>query len=87
MSSGRTSTRERCGDCARHVAKTWLGRHRASGCMVARGVASLDPKFWLDSSLRLRPFDTLARNGGYYGVRTLRPRTKRKFEKVTEGMM
>lgn len=82
-----TLTRRRCDDCRRHVARSWFARHAASNCVVAPGLTPPAPKFWLDSSLRLRPFDTLTRNGGYYGVRTLRPRTKRKFEKVTEGTM
>lgn len=81
------STRKRCDACKNHVAASWLKRHQASGCTVARGIRPLTPLFWLDSSLRLRPFSTLARNGSYYDVRTLRPRVKRKFEKVTEGTM
>lgn len=81
------STRRRCDDCVAHVAKSWFARHRASGCRVAPGRRPPTPLFWLDSSLRLRQFNTLARNGSYYGVRTIRQPVKRKFEKVTEGTM
>jgi hypothetical protein len=63
------------------IARSWFARHQASDCTLARGTAP-KPKFWLDSSLRLRPFNTLARNGSYYGVRTLRPQVKRRFEPV-----
>jgi hypothetical protein len=75
-------TRKRCDDCAFHVAKTWFARHVASDCRVARGVRPPTPKFWLDGSLRLRPFETLARNGSYYGVRALRQRKSRRWEPV-----
>ena len=81
------SVRRLCDACRCHVARSWFARHVASGCRVARGVRLPTPKFWLDSSLRLRPIDTLRRNGSYYGVRTIRPKTKRKFERVTEGTM
>lgn len=81
-------TQRRCDSCKLDVAKTWFARHQASGCVIAPGhIPPEVPKFWLDSSLRLRPFNTLARNGSYYGVRTIRPPVKRKFEKVTEGTM
>lgn len=73
-------TRVRCDDCKSHVAKSWLARHRAGNCTVAPGRKPPTPKFWLDGSLRLRRFETLARNGSYHGVRTIRPRTKRRFE-------
>lgn len=76
------TTRKRCDACKSHVAKSWFARHVASGCRVAPGWKPLTPKFWLDSSLRLRPFDTLARNGSYYGVRTIRPRKSRRWEPV-----
>lgn len=81
------STRKRCDACKSHVAASWLKRHRASGCTVARGVQPPTPLFWLDSSLRLRPFNTLRRNGSYYGVRTIRPLAKRRWERVTEERM
>lgn len=84
--SGRAG-RKRCDACKWDVAKSWFARHRASSCVVAPGRAPALPKFWLDGSLRLRPFNTLTRNGNYYGVRTIRPPVKRKFEKVTEGTM
>lgn len=80
-------TLRRCDECQSHVAKSWFTRHVASSCRVAPGRKPPTPKFWLDASLRLRPFNTLARNGGYYGVRTIRPQAKRRFEKVTEGTM
>lgn len=76
------SFRKRCDACATHVSSSWFARHAASGCVVAPGRPPLTPKFWLDSSLHLRPFNTLARNGGYYGVRTLRPRKSRRWEAV-----
>lgn len=76
------TTRRRCDACKYHVAKTWFGRHEASGCVVAPGLKPPTPKFWLDSSLRLRPYVTLARDGGYYGVRRLQQRAKRRFEPV-----
>lgn len=72
--------RRRCDDCKSHVAKTWFARHQASNCRVAPGVRPPTPKFWLDSSLRLRPYATLARDGGYYGVRRLTQRKKRRWE-------
>lgn len=75
-------TRKRCDACKLDVARSWFARHVASGCALARGVKPPAPKFWLDSSLRLRPFNTLARNGSYYGVRTLRPRKSRRWEPV-----
>lgn len=74
--------RKRCDTCTAHVAASWFARHRASNCRVAPGRKPPTPKFWLDSSLRLRPFSTLSRNGSYYGVRTIRPRVKRRFEPV-----
>ena len=78
----RRRVRERCDTCGRDVARSWLARHVASGCRVAPGRPPPEPKFWLDSSLRLRPFNTLARNGSYYGVRTLHPRKKRSWMPV-----
>lgn len=77
--SGRENRRQ-CDDCKHHVTASWLKRHRASNCRVAPGVRPPEPKFWLDSSLRLRPYATLARNGGYYGVRHLGQRKKRRWE-------
>jgi hypothetical protein len=75
------STRRRCDACKLNVARSWFARHQASGCVVAPGhIPTEVPKFWLDSSLRLRPFATLARNGGYYGVRHLGQRKKRRWE-------
>lgn len=77
------TTRKRCDACKLDVAKTWFARHQASNCFVAPGhIPTSVPKFWLDGSLRLRPLATLARDQNYYGVRTLRPRTKRRFEPV-----
>jgi len=78
-------TRKRCDDCTFHVAAGWLVRHRASGCTVAIGLKHLTPLFWLDSSLRLRPYNTLARNGNYYGVRTIRQPASRRWEPVRNG--
>lgn len=75
-------TRTRCDDCRHHVAKSWLARHVASGCRVARGVPAPTPRYWLDSSLRLRPIRTLARDTGYYGVRRIYPPAKRRWEPV-----
>lgn len=87
----RTQARKTCPVCGVAVAVSWLRRHIDSGCRQARAtpapLAPRQPLFWLDSSLRLRSIETLARNGSYYGVRTLRPRAKRKFERVAEGMM
>lgn len=73
--------RRRCDACKFDVARSWFARHQASNCTVARGVAP-KPRFWLDSNLRLRPIATLARDQHYYGVRTLRPQVKRRFEPV-----
>lgn len=80
----RPQARKPCPVCGVNVAASWLSRHVASGCRQARVSTRVvrQPLFWLDSSLRLRPFDTLARNGSYYGVRTIRPRKKRRFEPV-----
>jgi hypothetical protein len=76
------TTRRRCDSCTSHVATSWFARHVASACRVAPGARPPTPKFWLDSSLRLRPYATLARDGGYYGIRRLGQRKKRRWESL-----
>ncbi len=83
----RRLTRQRCDACKSEVAKSWFARHQESNCRVAPGRKPPTPLFWLDASLRLRRFNTLTRNGSYYGIRTIHPQVKRRFEKVTEGTM
>lgn len=70
-------TRRRCDACTYHVATSWLARHVASGCVVAPGLKPPTPKYWLDSSLRLRPYATL--RPGVSNVRYLTERRKGKI--------